>query len=178
MRTASDADWAEGRAVSVQRWTAYTAKQEQISAACMRLESIHLSPTETNNRLLAALGQPALETGVSLADLLRRPGIDYASLAPLDPGRPPLSRRVTASVEVTIKYAGYIKRQLAEVKRLEKREAFRLPADLNYAKITGLRIEAAQKLQKLHPLTLGQATRISGVSPADIGVLMIYLGIK
>ena len=164
--------------ISDARWAAYTAKQEQILAACTRLESIHLSPTEANNRLLAALGQPALETGISLADLLRRPGIDYASLAPLDPGRPPLSRRVTASVEITIKYAGYIKRQLAEVKRLEKREAFRLPADLDYAKITGLRIEAAQKLQKLHPLTLGQATRISGVSPADIGVLMIYLGIK
>ncbi|MBQ8398146.1 MAG: tRNA uridine-5-carboxymethylaminomethyl(34) synthesis enzyme MnmG [Clostridia bacterium] len=164
--------------ISDARWAAYEAKQAQITAECARLESTHLSPNESNNAILETLGQPALTTGISLADLLRRPGIDYAALAPLDPARQALPRAVVTSVEVNIKYAGYIKRQLAEVKRIEKREEYRLPADLDYTAISGLRIEAAQKLTRLRPLTLGQATRISGVSPADIGVLMIYLGIK
>lgn len=164
--------------ISDARWASYAAKQAQIETECARLESTHLSPNEANNAILETIGQPAITTGISLADLLRRPGIDYAALAPLDQARPTLPRAVVTAVEVNIKYAGYIKRQLAEVKRLERREEFRLPADLDYSSITGLRIEAAQKLTKLRPLTLGQATRISGVSPADIGVLMIYLGIK
>ena len=164
--------------ISDERWAAYEAKQAAIAAESARLEAVHLSPSETTNAILAELGQPPISTGISLADLLRRPGLDYAALAPLDTARPPLPRAVVLSAEVGIKYAGYIRRQLAEVARLEKREAYRLPADLDYAAIRGLRIEAAQKLQKLRPLTLGQATRISGVSPADIGVLMIYLGVK
>ena len=161
-----------------ERWAEYEAKQEAIDAECARLESTYLSPSAENNAILGELGQVPLTTGISLGDLLRRPGIDYAALAKLDPARPALSRRVVTGVEVGIKYAGYIKRQLAEVARLEKREAYRLPEDIDYSAITGLRIEAAQKLTRLRPKTLGQATRISGVSPADIGVLMIYLGIK
>ena len=164
--------------ISDERWAAYEAKQAAIAAESARLEAVHLSPSEATNAILAELGQPPISTGISLADLLRRPGLDYAALAPLDTARPPLPRAVVLSAEVGIKYAGYIRRQLAEVARLEKREAYRLPADLDYAAIRGIRIEAAQKLQKLRPLTLGQATRISGVSPADIGVLMIYLGVK
>ncbi|MBR6708311.1 MAG: tRNA uridine-5-carboxymethylaminomethyl(34) synthesis enzyme MnmG [Clostridia bacterium] len=164
--------------ISDARWSAYEAKMQAIDAECARLEATHLSPSAENNAVLTALGQPPLTTGISLGDLLRRPGIDYAALAPLDPTRPALPRGVVLSVEVTIKYAGYIKRQLAEVKRTERQESFRLPEDIDYTAITGLRIEAVQKLQKLRPLTLGQAGRISGVSPADIGVLMIFLGIK
>ena len=164
--------------ISDARWAAYEAKQAAIDAECARLEMTHLSPSAATNATLESLGQPPISTGISLADLLRRPSLDYAALAPLDPARPDLGRTVVQSVEVTIKYAGYIRRQLAEVARLEKRESFRLPDSIDYSAITGLRIEAAQKLQTLRPLTLGQASRISGVSPADIGVLMIYLGVK
>ncbi len=164
--------------ISDERWAHFTQKQAQIEAECARLESTHLSPNAETNACLTALGQAEVSTGISLGDLLRRPGLDYAAIASLDGARHPLPRAVVTSVEVTIKYAGYIRRQLAEVKRLERRESYRLPDDLDYAAISGLRIEAAQKLAKLRPMTLGQATRISGVSPADIGVLMIYLGIK
>ncbi len=164
--------------ISDDRWIRYECKTKLIDRECARLESTHLSPSATNNAYLEVLGQPPLTTGISLGDLLRRPGVDYAALAPLDPARPTLPRSVVTAVEVSVKYAGYIKRQLAEVKRTERRESFRLPEDIDYASITGLRIEAVQKLNKHRPLTLGQASRISGVSPADVSVLMIYLGIK
>jgi tRNA uridine 5-carboxymethylaminomethyl modification enzyme len=127
---------------------------------------------------LERLGEPGVSSGVSLADLLRRPQLSYEALGEIDPSRPQLSRRVKATVEVTVKYAGYIKRQIAEVERHAKMEDMRLPADLDYASIRGLRIEAAQKLGRVRPLTLGQASRISGVNPADISVLLVYLGKK
>ena len=104
--------------------------------------------------------------------------MDYASLAPLDVDRPELSPRVILTVEVGVKYEGYIKKEIAEVARREKLESKKLPEDIDYSTIKGLRIEAAQKLAALRPLTVGQASRISGVNPADVSVLLIYLGIK
>ena len=125
----------------------------------------------------AELGLPAPSTGVSLADLLRRPAVSYEALAVLDPDRPVLTGAEALSVEVQVKYQGYIARQLAEVARHERLESKMLSPDLDYSAITGLRIEAAQKLNAQKPLTVGQASRISGVSPADISVLLIYLGL-
>ena len=122
------------------------------------------------------MGQPPVSTGISLADLLRRPEITYEALAEIDEGRPSLPRRVREAVEVAVKYEGYIKRQIAEVARQKKLEDKRLPADLDYRAIKGLRLEAAQKLAEIRPLTVAEASRISGVSPADISVLLIYLG--
>ena len=116
-------------------------------------------------------------SGVSLADLLRRPNLTYEMLAEIDPDRPSLPLRVVTTAEVSIKYEGYIKRQLSEVQRHERLEAKRLPLNLDYSAIRGLRLEAAQKLEKVKPLTVGQASRISGVNPADISVLLIYLGL-
>ena len=116
-------------------------------------------------------------SGVSLADLLRRPNMTYEMLGKIDPERPSLPLRVVTTVEVTIKYEGYIKRQINEVQRHERLETRRLPEDLDYSAIRGLRLEAAQKLAQIKPLTVGQASRISGVNPADISVLLIYLGL-
>ena len=163
--------------VNENRYAAFLAKKTAQDAECQRLESTHVSPAVANP-LLASLDEPPVSSGVSLADLLRRPAVSYAALAAIDPDRPALSRRVRMTVEVTVKYAGYIKRQIAEVERHAKMEDMRLPADLDYASIRGLRIEAAQKLARVRPLTLGQASRISGVNPADISVLLVYLGKK
>ena len=123
-------------------------------------------------------GLDHVRSGVSLGDLLRRPQISYDELAILDISRPLLPRGVQKTVEVDIKYEGYIKRELSEVARQQKLEDKKLPSDLDYTQIKGLRLEAGQKLQKIKPLTVGQAARISGVSPADITVLLLYLGIK
>jgi len=158
------------------RFAAFEEKQAAISAEITRLNTTHLSPALVNP-FLAGLGQSPVSTGISLADLLRRPGITYDSLKPLDPSRPILTKKAALSVEVQIKYEGYINRQMVEVSRHEKLESRMLPDTLDYQKITGLRIEAAQKLSAIRPATVGQASRISGVSPADISVLLIYLGV-
>ena len=141
------------------------------------MESTHLSP-EKVNPWLTNLGLEPVKSGVSLGDLLRRPQITYDDLRAVDPDRPDLSIAVRRTVETDVKYAGYIKRELAEVERQRKLESKHLPVDLDYAAIRGLRLEAGQKLAALRPTTVGQAARISGVSPADISVLLLYLGIK
>lgn len=142
-----------------------------------RLRKTNLSPAKAN-AYLEKNGETPVTAGVSLADLLRRPSVTYEGLSELDFERPQLPRKVKMTVEVSVKYEGYIKRQIAEVNRHAALEAKSLPADLDYKAIKGLRIEAAQKLDKIRPMTVGQASRISGVSPADISVLLIYLGIK
>ena len=128
--------------------------------------------------MLEKLGLPPVSSGFSLAELLRRPEITYSLLAEIDPERPSLPLRVVTTVEVSVKYEGYIKRQISEVDRHARLEAKVLPVDIDYLSIKGLRIEAAQKLAALKPITLGQASRISGVNPADISVLLIYLGLR
>ena len=136
-----------------------------------------VSPNQANPRLIE-WGETELRSGASLADLLRRPGITYSMLSLLDPDRPALSLAEQMTVEYDIKYAGYAAKQMAEVERRRKLEEKLLPEDIDYASIRGLRIEAAQKLDRFRPRTLGQASRISGVNPADISVLLIYLGIR
>ena len=158
-------------------YAAFCEKQAHIGQELARLAATHLSPERANPFLIGRELSP-VNSGVSLADLLRRPGVDYAALDVLDPDRPALTKRETLSVEVQVKYEGYISRELAEVSRHEKCESRMLPTDLDYTKITGLRLEAAQKLNAQKPMTVGQASRISGVSPADITVLLIYLGIR
>ena len=158
------------------RYAAFLQKQERIAAEIARLGTTYLSPARVNP-FLEAHGSTPVATGISLADLLRRPGIDYALLADLDENRPALTQREALSAEVQIKYEGYISRQMGEVSRQEKLESRMLPSDIDYQSIRGLRIEAAQKLATLRPATVGQASRISGVSPADISVLLIYLGL-
>ena len=158
------------------RYAAYEQKQANVQGELERLEATHVSPDRANP-YLTEWGSTPLQTGASLADLLRRPGITYEMLKVLDATRPSLSRAEVQSTEVQIKYAGYINRQNSEIARHARLETKLLPTDLDYAQIKGLRIEAAQKLSKQRPATIGQASRISGVSPADISVLLIYLGL-
>jgi tRNA uridine 5-carboxymethylaminomethyl modification enzyme len=159
------------------RFAAFSARKAAIEQEIDRLEHTHLSPAAVNP-FLAAHGERAVASGVSLADLMRRPALTYEQLAALDTKRPARSHRVKLTVEVSVKYDGYIKREIAEVERHRKLEIKRLPDDIDYLNLKGLRIEAAQKLDRLRPLTVGQASRISGVNPADISVLLIYLGFK
>ncbi|MBQ9132537.1 MAG: tRNA uridine-5-carboxymethylaminomethyl(34) synthesis enzyme MnmG, partial [Clostridia bacterium] len=159
------------------RYQQFLAKKALEEQEKDRLEHTHLSPAQANP-FLRELGEAELKSGASLADLLRRPAVTYAGLAAIDPNRPPLPLSVMLTVEVDIKYAGYANRQRSEVERHRKLEEKQLPADIDYKQIRGLRLEAAQKLDKIRPRTVGQASRISGVNPADVTVLLIYLGMK
>ena len=163
--------------ISEKRYQAYLSKKAAEEAEKARLEATHLGP-DAVNPLLDSLGLERVKSGVSLGDLLRRPQITYTDLTPIDLRRPDLPAEVIKTVETDVKYAGYIKRELAEVERQKKLEDKFIPEDMDYGKIKGLRLEAGQKLAKLRPATVGQASRISGVSPADISVLLLYLGIK
>ena len=140
-----------------------------------RLKSVHVGPASGINALLEEKGTAPLASGASLADLIRRPQLDYASTAPWDPDRPALSRDLAQRVQVEIKYEGYIRHEEEEAARQAKSGGAKLPPDTDYSAIRGLRLEAAQKLDRVKPLTVGQAARISGVNPADISVLLIWL---
>ena len=159
------------------RYQAFLTKKEAEEQEKQRLESTHYGPDRVNP-WLAELGLDGVKSGVSLGDLLRRPQISYEDLTAIDTERPNLPLGVVKTVETDVKYAGYIKRELAEVERQKKLEDKFIPADLDFKSIKGLRLEAGQKLDKFRPSTVGQASRISGVSPADISVLLLYLGIK
>ena len=140
-----------------------------------RLEHTHVAPLPELNDLLEEKGTTPLTSGASLADLIRRPQLCYADLAPYDPARPVLNRSILAEVEISLKYEGYIARQLKQVAEFTRLEERVIPADLDYDRIIGLRLEAREKLKKIRPENLGRASRISGVSPADISVLMIAM---
>ena len=161
--------------VDGERYRAFEEKQKRIADEIARVEKVHLAPGERVNAILLENDLPPLATGISLGDLLRRPALNYEKLTELDETRPALSREELYAAEVAIKYEGYIKRQLAEVKRREKLDEMKIPGDMDYDAIPGIRIEARQKLKAQRPLNVGAASRISGVSPADISVLIIYL---
>mgnify|MGYP001048422093 CR=1 FL=1 len=126
-------------------------------------------------KLLDEYESTRLVSGISLAELIRRPELSYDKLAPIDKDRPELSEEVREEVNINLKYEGYIKRQLKQVEQFKKLEAKKIPEDLDYEKVGSLRIEARQKLEEYRPISIGQASRISGVSPADISVLLVYL---
>ena len=152
-----------------------TEKYRQVDREIARLESSGLAASPDLNALLEGLGSAPVQGSARLADLIRRPNVSYAAIAPFDPNRPKLSREVQEQVEISLKYAGYIARQEKQVQEFAKAESKLLPQDLDYLSLSGLRVEARQKLQAIRPASIGQASRISGVSPADIAVLLIYL---
>ena len=164
--------------VSDAQWDYYQRKQQAIEAEKERLKTVHIKPSKEVNEVVEALGTTPLYAGMTLYELIKRPQIDLNNMAKFDTSRPVLPQNVVFTAQTDIKYDGYVKKQLAEVARTEKLEEKPLPYDLDYTEIKGLRIEACQKLNKVKPLTLGQASRISGVSPADISVLLIYLQSK
>ncbi len=160
--------------VSDDRWERFQKSQTAVDAELARLKTATVSPAEANP-YLESLGSAPTDNRQSLADLLKRPEVTYENLAAIDPNRPALSAHERSKVEVELKYAGYIEKQLAQIERFKKLEDKALPADLDYLNMDGLRIEARQKLDAQRPLSVGQASRISGVSPADIGVLLVTL---
>lgn len=161
--------------INEERWQAYQDKQQQIAQEKKRIEKLTFGPSEALNRMLVEKGTAALETGVHASDLIRRPQLTYQDLAPFDTERPPLADEVTEQVEIQIKYEGYIQKQLMQIEQMRKLESRLLPEDICYEQVRGLRLEAIEKLQRVRPYNIGQASRISGVSPADISVLLIYL---
>lgn len=161
--------------VPQERYDRFRRKLELIAAERKRVEELSIPKTPQLDEMLVSRETSPLEKGVKMAELLRRPQVDYAALAPFDKFRPDLPRDIFEQVEIDIKYEGYIKRQQMQINELHRLEVKRLPHDLDYSAITGLRLEAIEKLGKIRPETVGQASRISGVSPADISVLLIYL---
>ena len=149
----------------------YAAVDKEIE----RLENTFVPPTEALCEMLINKGTPPPNSGISLATLLRRPQVEYGDLAPFDANLPELPQVVTEQVEIKLKYAGYIDRQLKQVKEFGKMESRKLPKNMDYEAVQGLRIEARQKLTKIRPENFGQASRISGVSPADVAALMVFV---
>lgn len=159
--------------ISEERYARFLEKYRLVDAEEKRCRNTHFSP-ESVRELLEAKGSPAAHGSVSLADLIRRPELSYADLESVDKNRPSLPDAVTEQVEISLKYEGYIRRQLSAVEEFKKLENRKLPSDLDYTTVTGLRLEAQQKLNKFRPESIGQASRISGVNPADVTVLLIW----
>ena len=156
-------------------YSAYIKREEQKNAEIGRLNTVFLAPGEEINALLESAGTAPLSTGIRLSELIKRPQVSYDMLAPFDKERPPLSHSVREKVEVEIKYEGYIARQKAQVNEMLRLEGKKIPENIDYNDVYGLRLEAREKLNKVRPADIGQASRISGVSPADVSVLLIYL---
>lgn len=161
--------------ISQQRYDYLINKEEQIDAEVKRLEHLNVGPSPELNDYLSSVGTEPISNGVTLAKLLKRPQVDYGGLACADPERPPLSYEVCEQVQLRIKYEGYINLQLEQVEAMRKLEKKLLPQDIDYSTLRGLRLEAAEKLAKVRPASIGQASRISGVNPADVSVLLVWL---
>ena len=161
--------------ISQQRYDYLINKEEQIDAEIKRLEHLNVGPSPELNDYLSSVGTEPISNGVTLAKLLKRPQVDYGGLACADPERPPLSYEVCEQVQLRIKYEGYINLQLEQVEAMRKLEKKLLPQDIDYSTLRGLRLEAAEKLAKVRPASIGQASRISGVNPADVSVLLVWL---
>ena len=160
------------------RYASFCAKKRLIDDEIARINKTNIPPSEEVNKLLVECGSTSISTGIKLSELLRRPELSYKILAAVDKERPELPGAVRRTVEISVKYEGYIKRELAEAERKQKLEEKPLPKELDYTTVLGLRLEAAEKLNKVRPASVGQASRISGVNPADISVLLIYLSSK
>jgi len=161
--------------ISDTRWEKFLKKQELIKEERKRAEKTVIAPSEEVNAILVSRETSPLTTGAKLAELLKRPQLSYDVLTPVDKDRPDLPKAIFENVEIEIKYEGYIKRQKADIAEMRRLEVKKLPTDIDYHDIIGLRTEAQEKLTKIKPLNIGQASRISGVSPADVSVLLIWL---
>jgi len=157
------------------RWAAFTELRDGINEEYNRLGKVTIAPSEAVQATLARTGSAELKTGVGALQMLRRPEVRYVDLIDMGIGRNDLPRAVVQEVETLVKYEGYIQKELDQVERVKRLEAKRLPDDLDYFGLKGLSTEAREKLTRIRPETLGQASRISGVSPADVAMLMVYL---
>ncbi|MDY4812890.1 MAG: tRNA uridine-5-carboxymethylaminomethyl(34) synthesis enzyme MnmG, partial [Ruminococcus sp.] len=164
--------------ISDHRWERYLKKQELKKEEYKRIKNTVFAPTDELNDILVSRETSPVETGIRMIDLLKRPQINYECLTPVDVDRPNIDRNIFEQVEIEIKYQGYINKQLEQVEKMRKLEKKKLPENVDYTTVTGLRLEAQEKLNKVKPENIGQASRISGVSPADISVLLIWLSQK
>lgn len=160
--------------ISEERYQKFLEKQAKIEAEKERMKKTFIPPSPVLSEIFEKAESTPIVTGISLSDLVKRPELSYEILAPVDKDRPELPDYITEAAEVDIRYDGYIKRQLMQVEQFKKLETKKLPEDFDYSQIAGLRLEARQKLNKVKPQNVGQASRISGVSPADVSVLLIY----
>ena len=161
--------------ISEERYNRFLDKKVKIEEEIERIYSTNIAPTKEINKYLEKIGSTPLTTAVKLSELIRRPELSYEELAPFDIKRPKLEKTLWQQAETAVKYDGYIKRQYEQVEKFKKNEERKIPENIDYKDVYGLRIEARQKLEKMRPENIGRASRISGVSPADIGVLLIYL---
>jgi len=161
--------------ISEERYNAFLNKQEMIEAEIERLKGINFPPSDEVKAFLDEVGSTQISTGIKASELLKRPEVTYEKMAVIDKDRPALPDDVAEQAEISIKYEGYIARQLMQVNQFKRLENKKIPDDTDYNSIDGLRLEARQKLEKIRPASLGQASRISGVSPADVAVLLVYL---
>ena len=161
--------------ISKDRYDHVCKKEQLIESEIRRVKEVKVGANLKVQKLLESYGSIPLNTGTTLSDLIRRPELDYEKLAPLDQNRPPLSADVAEQVNILIKYEGYITRQVKQVEKFKRLEKKKLPEHFDYNEVSGLRIEAQQKLNEFQPLNIGQASRISGVTPADVSVLLVYL---
>ena len=164
--------------ISDERYEKFLNKKENIKKEKERLRNLVVKPTEKVNKFLVEQGTSALTTGTKMSELLKRPELNYSKLEKIDENRPELSRQEQEEIEIQIKYEGYIKLQEAQVEKFKKLEEKILPDNIDYEEIKGISLEGRQKLNKFKPRSIGQASRISGVSPADVSVLLIYLSGK
>jgi tRNA uridine 5-carboxymethylaminomethyl modification enzyme len=165
----------EAGLITKEEYDAVLEKERLIKEEIARVKTVNIGTSQPVQDFLARNGSTALDSGIKLAELIRRPELDYARLAEIDPSRPDLPESVGEQVNIEIKYEGYIERQKRQVAQFAKHEKMRIPDSLNYRDVPSLRIEARQKLIEFRPENIGQAMRIAGVSPADISVLMVYL---
>ena len=161
--------------ISEERYSKFLKKYENINAEIERVKSTNVKPSDKLNEILKNAGTTEVTTGFKLVDLVRRTELNYDMLAPIDPERPTLSKEEREEINIQLKYEGYIKLQLEQIEEFKKLEQKKIPVDIDYEDVKGIRIEARQKLEKYKPESIGQASRISGISPADINVLLIYL---
>ncbi|MDU1177655.1 MAG: FAD-dependent oxidoreductase, partial [Peptoniphilus harei] len=161
--------------VDDERYEGYLYRKKAIEDEIKRIKKIQINPTAENNKILESLGSTETQNSFSLYEMIKRPELDYKKLEAFDPDRPPVREDVIRNIEIEIKYEGYIKKQEIQIKQFKKLENKKLSKDLDYKAIDGLRIEAREKLSDIRPESIGQASRITGVSPADINVLLIHL---
>ena len=164
--------------ISEERYKNFLKKYENINNEIERVKNTNIRPSEKLNEILRNAGTTEVKTGFKLVDLIKRTELNYDILAPIDPERPELTKEEREEVNIEVKYEGYINLQLEQIEEFKKLEKKIIPEDIDYNKVQGIRIEARQKLEKFRPRSIGQASRISGVSPADINVLLIYMNME
>ena len=161
--------------ISEERYQRFLTRKETLEKETERIKKATIYPSDKLNEMLQSKGTSPINQGVKFIELLKRPQIDYRDLAVFDENAPVLEHDIIDKLEINVKYEGYIKTQTEKISQMKRLEEKKLPADFDYKKISGLRLEAQEKLNKYKPLNIGQAGRISGVNPADISVLLIWL---